>query len=295
MKTKNFILHWNNYFNLKTLIFICLGCFSSLVALKGFMIPNKFIDGGVIGISILLHETTHLNISLLLLVLNAPFLYLGYQKLGKSFAYISILSVCLIAFLLQYVHIPMVTTDKALIAVFGGFFIGLGIGFIIKAGGVIDGLEVVAEYTNKKIGLSTSEWVMIINSIIIICAAVSFGLETGMYSLLTYFTAMKTSDYLVDGIEEYTALTIISKESETIKSVIVDDFNKAISIYRGELGYIPGRTDLIKDCDIIVVIVTRLEILRIKKAVHLCDSNAFLYAQSMREVQGGMIKKLRKH
>jgi uncharacterized membrane-anchored protein YitT (DUF2179 family) len=189
----------------------------------------------------------------------------------------------------------MITQDKVLIALFGGFFIGLGIGFAIKGGGVLDGLEVIADYTNRKFGFSTGEIVMIINTAVILAAAVTFGIEAGMYSILTYFTAMKISDYVVDGFEEYTALTVISSKHEDIKSLIVKDFKKAISVFKGERGYLPSSFHIRHECDIIMTIVTRLEIHRIKMAILNEDPNAFVFVQSIKEVKGGIIKQKLKH
>lgn len=167
---------------------------------------------------------------------------------------------------------------------------GLGIGLVIRGGGVIDGLEVIAHYTNKKTGFTTSEIILVFNSLVILGAALKFGLETAMYSILVYFTAMKTSDYVVDGFEEFTALNIISKDFDAVKSLIVNDFGKAISVYKGERGYLPGSFNLKYDCDIIMTIVTRLEIHRIKQEVSKIDPDAFFFVQSIKEVKGGIIK-----
>lgn len=283
-------IDWKRIFSLHSLFFMALGVCFAAVAFKGFMIPNRFLDGGVTGLSILLHEWFHLDISIFLIVLNIPFIYIGYKKIGKTFAIQTSMAILLMVFCINYIEIQPITHDKVLIALFGGFFIGLGIGFVIKAGGVIDGMEIIADYTNKKLGLSTSEIVMFINSAIILAAAFTFGIEVGMYSILTYFTAMKTSDYVVDGFEEYTAMTIISSKDEEIKSCIVKDFDKAISVYKGERGYLPGSYDIKHDCEIIVTILTRLEIHRIKTAILEIDPNAFLYISSIKEVTGGVIK-----
>jgi len=288
-------IDWKGIFSASALFYMVLGVLLAVIALQGFMIPNHFLDGGVTGISILLHEIFHINISIFLIIINLPFLYIGYQKIGKNFAIQSLLAVLLLALLMNVLDIPKVTEDKILIAVFGGFLIGLGVGFVIKGGGVIDGLEVIADYTNKKSGFSTSEIILFINSLLFLSVAFYFGPESAMYSILTYFTATRTSDYVVDGFEEYTALTIISREHELVKSIIVNDFNKAISVYKGERGYLPGSFDIKSDCDIVMTIVTRLEIHRIKQAIAEADPTAFFYVQSIKEVTGGMVKQKRKH
>jgi len=288
-------IDWKGIFSASALFYMVLGVLLAVIALQGFMIPNHFLDGGVTGISILLHEIFHINISIFLILINLPFLYIGYHKIGKNFAIQSLMAVLLLALLMNVLDIPKVTEDKILIAVFGGFLIGLGIGFVIKGGGVIDGLEVIADYTNKKSGFSTSEIILFINSLLFLSVAFYFGPESAMYSILTYFTATRTSDYVVDGFEEYTALTIISREHEMVKSIIVNDFSKAISVYKGERGYLPGSFDIKSDCDIVMTIVTRLEIHRIKQAIAEADPTAFFYVQSIKEVTGGMVKQKRKH
>lgn len=288
-------IDWNRIFNLNSILFMLAGVLCAVVALKGYMLPNQFIDGGVVGVSIILSKKLPVNISIFLLVLNLPFIYIGYKKIGRNFAIQTSLAIVLLAVLINVIPIQPITDTKILAAFFGGFFIGLGIGLAIKSGGVLDGLEVIADYTHKKSGFSTSEIVMIFNTVLILAAAIFFGPEPAMYSIITYFTAMKTSDYIVDGFEEYTALTVISGKHDLIKSIIVNDFQKAISVFKGERGYLPGSFDIKADCDIIMTIVTRLEIHRLKMAVLEADPHAFVYIQSIKEVKGGIIKPKIKH
>ncbi len=288
-------IDWKAIFSISSLIYILLGVSCAVVALRGFMIPNHFLDGGITGISILIEEIFHINISLLLILFNLPFLYIGYKKIGKNFAVKALFAVLLLALLMNYVQIPTFTNDKVLIAIFGGILIGLGIGLVIRGGGVIDGLEVIADYTNKNSAFTSTEVILLVNSLLMFGVAWEFGLETAMYSILTYYTAMKTSDYVVDGFEEFTALTIISKEHDKVKSVIVNDFGKAISVYKGERGYLPGAFDIKNDCDIVMTIVTRLEVHNIKEAINTIDPVAFFYIQSIKEVRGGLGKQNKKH
>ncbi|MFT5723007.1 MAG: uncharacterized membrane-anchored protein YitT (DUF2179 family) [Bacteroidia bacterium] len=288
-------INWKIVLSFPALAYTCLGVFCAILALKGFMIPNHFLDGGVTGISILAHEIFHINISWFLVILNIPFVIMGYKKIGVTFAVQMMLAVLLLAIFMNVINIPTITTDKILIAVFGGFLMGLSVGFVIKGGGVIDGFEVVAHYTNKKLGLSTGEIVLFANSIIFLSAAFNFGIEAAMYSILTYFTAVKTSDYVVDGFEEYTALTIISEKHEEVKRIIVQDFKKAISVYKGERGYLPNSFDVKHDCDIIMTIATRLEVHRLKESISLVDPKAFFYVQRIKEVTGGVVKKKGHH
>jgi uncharacterized membrane-anchored protein YitT (DUF2179 family) len=289
-------VNWKVIFSLPSIFYCILGVTLAVIALKGFMIPNHFLDGGMTGLSILAHEIFHIDISIALILFNLPFIYIGYKRIGKTFAIQASLAIGLLAVLMYFIHFEnAVTNDKILIAIFGGFLIGLGIGFVIKSGGVIDGLEVIADYTKKKYGFTTSEIILFINTLIFLTAAFYFGLEAAMYSILTYFTASKTADYVVDGFEEYTALTVISKEHDLVKSIIVNNFKKAITVYKGERGYLPGSFEIKSDCDIVMTIVTRLEIHRIREAISLADPNAFFYVQSIKEVEGGVIKRLRNH
>jgi uncharacterized membrane-anchored protein YitT (DUF2179 family) len=288
-------IDWRKVFSVKSILFIIIGSLCATIAIKGFMIPNHFIDGGVTGVSILIHEIFHIDVSIPLVLINLPFIFIGYHKIGKNFAIHALIAVILLAILLQFVEIPAITSDEVLIAVFGGLFIGLGIGFVIKGGGVIDGLEVIAEYSNKKFALSASEIIMLINTVLFLIAAYSLGIEKAMYSILTYFTALQVSNYVVDGFEEYTSLTIISADHERMKSMIVNDHQKAISVYKGERGYLPASFGIKHDTDIIVTIVTRLEIHKLKQEIFKLDPAAFIFVQSIKEVGGGEVRKLREH
>ncbi|MFB6318334.1 YitT family protein [Saccharicrinis sp. FJH54] len=291
LKSKKNRIDWKSIFSLQSMLTTIIGVFISVVALKGFMIPNKFLDGGVTAVSILFNLVFKINFSILLIVINLPFIYLGYRKIGKTFAVQSLIAILLMAALMLVLNIPTVTQDKLLIAVFGGFLMGLGIGLVIRGGGVVDGLEIIAHYTKRKVGFTTSEIIMLFNSLVILTAAIEFGIEPAMYSILVYYTAMKTSDYVVDGFEEFTALTIISKEYEEVKNQIVNEFGKAITVYKGERGYLPGSYHVKHDVDIVVTVVTRLEIHRIKQAIMQIDPNAFFYVESIKEVKGGFLGK----
>jgi len=288
-------IDWKRIFSPYSILFTVGGVLSAVFALKGFMLPNHFIDGGVTGLSIILSHGREMYLGPILIVLNIPFIIIGYRKIGKTFAVQTSIAIVLLAIALFVIPIEGIIVDKILIAIFGGFFIGLGIGLVIKGGGVVDGLEVIAAYTNRKFGFSTSEIVMMFNTCVILAAGITFGKEAAMYSIITYFTAMKISDYVVDGFEEYTALTVISGKHELIKSLIVNDFNKAISVFKGERGYLPTSFHVKHDCDIIMTIVTRLEIHRLRLAIMDVDPNAFIYIESIKEVTGGIIKQKAKH
>lgn len=289
------VIDWRQIFSLQSIIYTLLGVLLAVFAMKGFMLPNNFMDGGITGISILIHELFHINISLLVAIINIPFIYIGYKKIGKTFAIQATLAILLLSIGLVTIHVPTITTDKLLIAIFGGCLIGAGIGLVIRGGGVIDGAEIAAVFTTKKIGFTTSEIVLFFNALIFLVAALKLGIETAMYSMITYYTALKITDYIVDGLEEYTALTVISANSEDIKYLLVNTFEKGISVYKGERGYLPGTYNIKANCDIILTIVTRLEVLRLKNAILEIDPNAFMFVHSIKEARGGIIKKKSGH
>ena len=283
-------IDWTQVLNFRNLLYLTIGTALAVLAMKGFMIPNRFLDGGITGISILLHEIFHINISFLVIILNVLFIYLGYKRIGKTFAVQTSIAVVLLSIGLLFVDINPITKDKLLIAIFGGLLMGTGVGLVIRGGGVIDGAEVIAVFTGRKTGFSNSEIIMLINTIIFAMAAIQFGLETAMYSIITYFTASRATNYVVDGIEEFTAMNIICSQPEDVKNLLVNDLGKGITVYKGEKGYLPGSFEVKTSADIIVTIITRLEIKQIQDAVLSIDPKAFIYVQSIKEAAGGILK-----
>lgn len=268
-----------------------LGILLVVFALKGFMIPNHFLDGGIMGLSLLLHEMYHFSVVIPLVILNSILIYIAYYKVSKEIALRSIIAISLLIIFFLFIPFPVITTDKLLISLFGGALIGSGIGLVIRSGAVVDGMEIIAVLTTKKIGVTLGEVILGLNSIIFLVAAIQFGIEICMYAMITYYTATKATDYVVDGIEEFTALTIIGQNQDAIKEIIVNDYKKGITIYKGERGYLPGAFDVKNECDIIVTIVTRLELLSIKNAIKNADPEAFMYVYNIKETSGGIIKK----
>lgn len=289
-KHQNDTVDWKKVWSPNNLLLILFGTGLAVLAMKGFMIPNRFMDGGITGISILLHEIFHINISFLVIVLNILFVYLGYKRIGKTFAVQTSIAVLLLSVGLLFIDINPITHDHLLIAIFGGILMGTGVGLVIRGGGVIDGAEVIAVFTGRKTGFSNSEIILLINTIIFAVAAFQFGIETAMYSIITYFTATRAINYVVDGIEEFTAMNIISSQAEEIKSFLVNDLGKGITVYKGERGYLPGSFQVRTDADIIVTIVTRLEVKQIQDSIIEIDPKAFMYVQSIKEAAGGILK-----
>ena len=295
MNTDHNLINWKEIFNPKNIILNLIGVAFIILALKGFMIPNKFLDGGIIGISIFVHEITHWPFGILVLVLNIPFLFLGKRMLGKTFALQSFITFLVIAISMTIIHIDAVTSDPLLIALFGGCLIGVGMGLCIRSGSTADGVEILALLTTRKIGLNVSEVIFAMNTLLFLAAAWYFGITTALYSIVTYFSAVKSLDYISNGLEQYTSLNIISSESELIKTLIVRKFGKGITVIKGERGYLPENFDLKSDCDIIVTVVTRLELLRIKDEINKLDPHAFMYIQYIKEASGGVLRHKKVH
>jgi uncharacterized membrane-anchored protein YitT (DUF2179 family)/HD superfamily phosphodiesterase len=274
---------------------ICLGVITAGFALKGFLVPNHFFDGGVTGVSLLLHELYHFNLAATIVVANLPLIVVSYFAVSNKFAFKTFISVLLLGLCLLYIPYPTITSDNLLISIFGGFFLGVGIGLTMRAGCALDGVEVLALYTRKFSNFTITEIILGINIIIFTFAAFAFGLETALYSVLTYFTASKAIDYVVEGIEAYTGVTIISGESDTIKHRLVNELGRGITVYKGERGFLPGNYEVSTDCDIIFTVVTRMELRKLKNVVYETDAKAFVFANTIREASGGLVKQRHHH
>lgn len=281
--------------NFKDYILVIIGIFSISFALKSLLIPNHFYDGGITGIALLVHEKFHFNIAIIFIIFNIPFLILGAKLIGNSFAIKSLLAIMLLGLFLIFIPYPVITHDKLIIAIFGGFFIGLGVGLGMKSGFALDGIEVLAVFTGKKVGFSMSEIILGINIIIFLVAALFFGLEAAFYSMLTYFVASKTINYVVEGFEEFTGVTIISSKSEEVKQFLVLQMSKGITVYKGERGFMKENFESSIPTDIIYTVVTRLEVRKLKNIIHQIDSNAFIFSNSVKETAGGILKKRHQH
>lgn len=270
--------------------FVIAGVLLAAFGLKGFLVPNNFIDGGVTGISLLANHITGVPVSVWLLLFNAPFIYLGLRQMGKAFATYTLLAVVGLSLVIFLFDFPVITHDKLLISIFGGFFLGAGIGFAMRGGCVLDGTEIVAVYINRKSVFSIGDIIMIINVMIFICAAFVLGIESALYSILTYLSASKTVDFIIQGIEEYTGVTIVSARSKEIKEAIITNLGRGVTIYKGERGY-GGNQYSDKQIDIIFTVVTRLEVNEIKEVVRAIDRKAFIVMNVITETNGGIIKR----
>ncbi len=273
----------------KDTLFIFFGIFSAAFGLESFLLPNRFIDGGATGISLLVSEVTEIPLAVLIIFVNVPFLFMAYRTIGKQFAVKALLAILGLAMVLALINFPEVTQDKLLVSVFGGFFLGAGIGMSIRGGSVLDGTEVLAIYLSKKLGVKIGDIIILINIIIFLAAAYLLSIEAALYSMLTYLAASKTLDFVVDGIEEYTGVTIISRQSEEIRKMITEKLGRGLTIYEARGGY--GKKGERNEYEVIYTVITRLEIRKLTVELEKIDPNAFVVMSSINDTRGGMIKK----
>lgn len=275
---------------IKDTVLIIAGIFSVSMGLKGFLLSSHFIDGGVTGISMLLSSLTGWSLSVLLPVFNLPFLILGYYQIGRDFALKSALGITGLALCLAVVPFPDVTPDLLLTAVFGGVFIGAGIGLAMRGGAVLDGTEAAALLLSRRSAmLRVGDIILVINVFIFGLAAFFLGIEVALYSMITYFGAAKAIDFIVHGIEEYTAVIIVSDKADTIRLMLTEDLKKGVTVLKGQKGYGKRGHDR-HDTDVLYSVVTRLELSNIRDAVEQIDPNAFIIQHGIDDARGGLVK-----
>ena len=299
IKTKkvsaSLLSHHDHGFVVKDFLLIIAGVIIAGFALQGFLVPNHFFDGGITGISLLLHEQYHFNLGYIIVLANIPLILLSYFAINFRFAVKTFICVLLLGTCLLYFPYPIITSDKLLISIFGGFFLGIGIGLTMRAGCALDGVEILALFTIKRTSFTITEIILGINVMIFSIAAIKFGMETALYSILTYFTASKTVDYVVEGIEAYTGVTIISGQSDIMKERLVNQLGRGITVYKGERGFLPGNFHQSSECDIIFTVVTRLEMRKLKNLVAETDPKAFVFASTIKEATGGILRRRSTH
>jgi uncharacterized membrane-anchored protein YitT (DUF2179 family) len=280
---------------IKNAALIIIGIFSAAFGIKGYLLSSHFIDGGATGISMLLNNILHVPLYVLLPLINFPFVILGYYQMGARFAIRSTLAILGLALCLAFVSFPDVTPDKLLTAVFGGFFLGVGIGLAIRGSAVLDGTEIAALLVSRNTAsLKVSDVILIMNVLIFAAAAFFLGIEPASYSILTYIAASKTIDFLLHGLEEYTGVTIVSEKSEEVQSAIVGSLGRGITVYQGKGGH-GKHGESSKASEILFTVVTRLELGRLQNLIKEIDADAFIIQHSINDVQVGIIKKRPMH
>lgn len=276
--------------HIKDFILICIGVTMASIGLKEFLLPNDFLDGGAMGLSLLTEIMTGIELSVLIVLINLPFIIIGAKQISVEFAVKSTLAILALSLLVHFINLPAITSDKLLISVFGGFFLGAGIGFTIRGGAVIDGTEVLAIYVSKKTSLTVGDFISVFNVILFSFSALLVSVETAMYSMLTYFAASKTVDFIINGIEEYIGVTIVSRNATEVKQAIIEKLGRGVTVYNSESGY--GKSGVnYNENKILFCVVTRLEVTRLLLEIEKIDEEAFVVQHSIKDTKGGMIKK----
>lgn len=271
----------NHFWNAATLT---LGVFLSALGLGSFLLPNHFIDGGITGISMLLADQSGWPLPIFLVIVNIPFVILGYRHLGSVFALKSAVAITGLAICLAVIAFPVATSDKLLGAVFGGFFLGAGVGLAIRSRAVLDGTEVFALLASMRTFATVGEIVLVLNVVIFSIAALFLGIEPALYSILTYFAASKTIDYLLHGIEAYNGILIVTQQPVAVRQAILSELGRGVTIFKGKGGFSDA------DAEILLCVVTRLEVMQLESLVARSDSNAFIVTLPVLETKGGLIK-----
>ncbi|TWH45706.1 YitT family protein [Sporomusa sp. KB1] len=271
---------------LKKYILLFIGSIIAAIGLEIFLVPNNIIDGGVVGISIMVSHVTGLPLSLFLVVLNIPFLYLGYVQIGKTFAISTLFSIVSLSYWVSVFHpIPGLTNDLFLAAIFGGIIVGVGVGLIIRYGGSLDGTEIVAILLDKRTSFSVGEIIMFFNLFILTSAGFVFSWDKAMYSLVAYFVAFKVIDTVIEGLDESKAVMIVSDKTDEITETLMARLGRGVTVLHGEGGYTKERKD------VLYCVITRLEMAKLKSIVDEVDENAFVTFNDVHEVMGGQFKK----
>lgn len=270
---------------LKRFIFITIGAILMGVALEKFLVPYDIIDGGIAGISIMVSHLTSVPLSALLFVINIPFLIIGYKQLGKGFAFSTLYGIAVMSITTGFLHHTGPFPDDKLLAVlFGGIVLGMGVGLVIRYGGCLDGVEVISILISKRLRVSVGNIIMVFNVIIFIIAGFVFEWSSAMYSMITYYIAIKVIDIVVEGLNESKSVTIISQKYEEISQDIVDRLGRTTTLMHATGGY-SG-----KDTKVIYCVVSRIELSKLKSLVQARDMNAFIAVESVADVVGGSFK-----
>ncbi|WP_203296141.1 YitT family protein [Luteirhabdus pelagi] len=276
--------------SVRDVFFISAGVVMASIGLKGFLLPNGFLDGGAMGIALLTRILSGIDLSILIVLVNLPFILLGIRQVSFQFAVKSSIAIVALAILVHLIELPTITSDKLLIAVFGGFFLGAGIGLSIRGGGVIDGTEVLAITVSRKSSLTVGDFISIFNVILFAFAALLVSIETAMYSMLTYITASKTVDFIIHGIEEYIGVMIVSDLSDEIKHKVTHDLGRGVTVFRSDEGFGKKGANAV-DKRILFCAITRLEVAKLVHEVDKVDPDAFIVQYPIKDTKGGMIKK----
>lgn len=269
---------------------IALGIFLASIGLKAFLLPNDFLDGGVTGTAILINsQFDNVNISTLLVLINIPFLILAYFTLSRRILIKSIFSIIGLALVIHFVEFDTITSDKLLISIFGGLFVGAGIGLTVKNGAVLDGSEILGVFLNDRFGFSIGQIILYFNIILFAVTAFVLSVEIAMYSILTYIVTAKVIDLLIEGFEDFIGVMIVSKNHKEIKSAIINELGAGMTIYKGEKGY--GSSGEMEEFDIIHTVINRIDIRKMHRVIDKVDPNAFSIEFDINNIKGGVLRR----
>lgn len=270
---------------IRKILGLTIGAIIYSAGLNLFLIPNHIIDGGITGISLLMQALTGVPFSLLIVVLNLPFFYLGYRRLGAGLAVSSTYAIVVLSlFSSIFEEMKPATTDPFLSTIFGGIIIGIGVGIVIKSGGSTDGTEIVAIWMDSKSSFSVGEIIMFFNFFILGAAGFVFSWNSAMYSLIAYFICSRMIDAVSTGLDSSKGIFIVTTEYDKVSDAIVHDMHRAVTRLHGQGGFLKD------DKDVLYCVVTRLEVTKLKQVVHGIDPSAFLSVFDVQEVQGGLVK-----
>lgn len=278
------------YRQITEIFMICVGVLLAVLGLKGFLLPNGFLDGGVTGISLLVNLQTQWPMGILLVVFNLPFIWMAYKLISLSLAKRSLFGIVALALCIAFIDFPLITSDKLLISLFGGFFLGAGIGFAIRGGSVLDGTEILALFLSRRFGVSVGDVILLFNIILFSISAILENIEIAMYAIITYGAASKTVNFVLHGIEEYVAITIVSPRCELIKKTLIEKLKLGITIYQGKSGY-GKRGNSETGIEILYTVVSRLEVSKIKTEIMRIDPDAFMVQNVVDDTEGGIIRR----
>lgn len=285
MQTRNIPLKIKIALVFRKMLFLTLGAFIAAAAIEGFLAPNNIIDGGVIGISMIASYLTKMNLGLLVVLINIPFMFLAFTKMGKKFVVQTFYAILVFSLALNVFHHRVATEDLLLATVFGGIILGAGVGIILKNDGSLDGTEILSLVLSKKWGLSVGEFIMGLNIFIYCGAGLVFGWGKAMYSMLTYFIAYKVIDIVMEGMNSSKSVRIISDKSYEIGQALIERLDIGITYIYGQGGY--SRVDK----TIIYCIISRLEMSNMKEIIKEIDPNAFISVVDVHEAYGARLKK----
>lgn len=282
-KTSNVFNFFSEYFQ------ILLGIVLASIGLKAFLLPNGFMDGGVTGIALLINKLININISILLIVFSIPFLIMGYFTVSKRIILKSIISIIGLALFIHFENFEIITEDKFLISIFGGLFLGAGIGIAIRNGAVLDGSEILGIFINDRFGISIGKVILVFNIILFSITAFVISKEIAMYSILTYIVTAKVTDLVIEGFEDFIGVTIVSTHYEKIKVAIINELGAGMTIYKGQKGF--GSKGKTEDFDIIHTIINRIDIKKMYRIVTSIDKEAFIVEFDVNNVKGGVLRR----